>query len=141
MWQVTHERTFPGLKKEAVWAAWADVDNWHLWDRDIEYAKLQDGFREGGSFILKPKGGPKVKIRFQRVAPLQGYTDITKFPLATMYGIHDLEETPAGLKMAITIRVEGPLAWMWRKIVAQGVANDAPAQIESLAAFARAARE
>ena len=135
MWQATHTLTVPQLDKAAVWAAWADVNHWHLWDRDLEYAKLDGAFSEGESFILKPRGGPRVKISILRVAPLVGYTDLTHFPLARMYGIHDMEETPAGLRLTITIRVEGPLSWLWRKIVAQKVADESPAQMRALAEF------
>jgi hypothetical protein len=78
-----------------------------------------------------------VTIRIERADPLAGYTDVTRFPLAKMYGIHDMVETPQGLKLSITIRVEGPLAGLWRKLVAQKVADEAPAQLQSLAAWAR----
>jgi len=83
--------------------------------------------------VLKPKGGPKVNIRFLRAEALKGYTDLTPFPLARMYGIHDMEETQDGLRLRITIRIEGPLSWLWKKIVAEKVAADAPVQLESLA--------
>ena len=137
MWQSTHEKTFPGLRKESVWAAWSDVNNWHRWDKDIEFARMSDPFREGSRFQLRPKGGPTVAISFLRTEPLRGYTDLTKFPLARMYGIHEMEETLDGLKLTITIRVEGPLGWLWKKIVAEKVAAEAPSQLESLANFAQ----
>ncbi|HTE45184.1 MAG TPA: SRPBCC family protein [Gemmatimonadaceae bacterium] len=137
MWQATHEATFPGLDKAAVWAAWADVDRWHEWDTDIEFARADDGFRAGGRFVLKPKGGPRVQIGILRADPLAGYTDVASFPLAKMYGVHDMVDTPHGLKLSITIRVEGPLAGLWRRLVAQKVADEAPHQMQSLAAWAR----
>jgi hypothetical protein len=140
MWQATHEATFPGLTRNAVWDAWSDVDRWHEWDRDIEYAKAPEGFREGTRFVLKPKGGPKVNISLLRAAPMQGYTDLAIFPLGRMYGIHDMTDTPEGLKLTITIRVEGLLASLWRRRVAQKVADEAPAQMRSLASWATRAQ-
>lgn len=137
MWQATHELVVRDLDRAAVWSAWSDVNNWHLWDRDIEFAKLDDDFRPGASFVLRPKGGPNVKIRLDRADALVGYTDVTTFPLARMYGVHDMVETPDGLRLTITIRVEGALGWLWRKIVAQKVADEAPSQMLALAAFAR----
>ncbi|HJZ76901.1 MAG TPA: SRPBCC family protein [Vicinamibacterales bacterium] len=137
MWQVTHSETFEGLRKEAVWAAWSDVDRWHEWDPDLEFARAADGFSAGTRFVLKPKGGPKVTIRLLRAEPLRGYTDLTVFPLARMYGIHDMVETSDGLTLSITIRVEGPLTRLWKTLVAQKVADEAPAQLRSLANWAR----
>jgi hypothetical protein len=109
MWQATHELSAPGLTKEAVWATWADVDRWHEWDTDLEFAKLTGTFREGAELALRPKGGPTVKIRIVRSVPLCGFTDLTTFPLAKMYGIHDMVETPEGLKLTMTVRIEGSI--------------------------------
>ena len=141
MWTATHSAVIPGLDKQAVWNAWADVNHWHLWDGDINSAELLGEFAAGAQFVLHPKGGPKVKIDLVRAEPLVGYTDLCRFPLARMYGIHDMRDTPEGVELAITIRVEGPLAWLWRKLVAQKVADEAPKQIASLAAFAKSAAQ
>ncbi len=138
MWESTYTKTFAGVTKESVWALWSDVNHWHEWDKDIEWARMSDAFAAGARFELKPKGGPRVNIRFTRAEPFRGYTDLTQFPLARMHGIHDMEETGDGLKLTITIRVEGPLSWLWKKLVAQGIAADMPGQLDSLAAFARA---
>ncbi|MGI9090800.1 MAG: SRPBCC family protein [Gemmatimonadaceae bacterium] len=140
MWQRTQEMTFVGIAKQQVWDAWSDVNNWHLWDTDIEYARMSEPFRAGAKFELKPRGGPRVKIELLRVAKLEGYTDLTRFPLARMYGIHDMVETKDGLRLTITMRVEGPLSFVWRKLVAEKVAAENPAQLESLARYARHVR-
>jgi hypothetical protein len=136
MWQSTYEKTFPGLKKETIWSLWTDVNNWSRWDADIEYAIMTDSFKRGASFILKPKGGPKVNLHILSSLPLKSFTDLTRFPLAKMYGTHEMEETPKGLKIKNTIRIEGPLSWIWRKIVAEGVAAGMPKQLEALAELA-----
>lgn len=136
-WEATHSITVKDLDRRAVWNAWADVDHWHRWDTDIEYARLDGDLREGQTFTLKPRGGPNVKIMFTRLQPLAGYTDLVKFPLARMTGIHDMAETPEGVRLTVTIRVEGPLAWLWRRIVAQGVADEAPAQLRALVDYAQ----
>lgn len=137
MWQASYEKTFAGVQKEDIWAAWSDIPNWNQWDVDLEYTKLTEPFSQGARFILKPKGGPKVDIEITRMEPLVGFTDVAKFPLAKMYDIHDLEDTPQGLKIKSTIRVEGPLAWLWKKLVAQDVAAGVPKQMESLVQYAK----
>ena len=136
MWQVRQERHYPRVSAEAIFALWAAVDHWHEWDRDIEYARLQGPFAAGTKFELKPKGAPKVTLSFVRVEAHKGYTDLLQFPLARMYGIHDLEERGDGVILRITIRVEGPLAWLWRRLVAQKIADEAPAQMDALAKHA-----
>jgi 2-polyprenyl-3-methyl-5-hydroxy-6-metoxy-1,4-benzoquinol methylase len=58
-------------------------------------------------------------------------------PFARLYGIHTLETTPDGLNILTTIRVEGPLAWMLQKLVAEKVAKEVPQQTAMLIELAR----
>ena len=60
-------KIYKDIKKEDVWRAWADVNNWPKWDKDLEYCDLKDDFVKGSKFILKPAGGPKVKIVLSEV--------------------------------------------------------------------------
>lgn len=135
MWQVQHEKVFPSLESDAVWKVWSDVDHWREWDEDIEYAKLSGPFVAGGELVLKPKGGPKVRIRLSEVQPGLSFTDVTRFPLARMIDVHELQDTPQGLRLKNSIRMEGPLAWLWRKLVAEKVAAGIPRQMEALARY------
>lgn len=133
MWQARYEKTFPGLRKEDVWALWSDVNNWHQWDGDTESARMEGEFRAGTGFVLRPMGGPNVKITITEADPSKGFTDVTKFPLAKMFDAHEMQETPEGLKLISILRVVGPLSFLWRKIVAEGVARGVPKQLDALA--------
>ncbi len=139
MWRVEYEKTFPGLDVEAVWAAWADVERWPEWDKDLESVRLSGPFQAGARFKLKPKGGPEVDIEILSADPAKGFTDFARFPLARMYDAHEMARTPQGLTLKSAIWVEGPLSWVWRKIVAEGVAAGVPAQMEALAEHLRRA--
>ena len=136
-WEKTHLVTAKDLRRADLWRVWTDVNLWHLWDLDIEYARMTETFGEGARFLLKPKGGPKVTIEIVQVATEVSFTDLTRFPLARMYGIHSMCETAAGLEVSHTVRVEGPLGWLWRKIVADGVAAGLEAQATAMLARAR----
>jgi hypothetical protein len=138
MWQVQYWKVFPSLQGGAVWTVWRDVDHWHEWDADIEYATLSGPFAVGSELVLKPKGGPKVRIRLSEVMPGSSFTDVTRFPLARMIDVHELQDTPQGLKLKNSIRMEGPLAWVWRKLVGENVAAGIPRQMEALARHASA---
>ena len=52
-----------------------------------------------------------------------------------MYGEHTFEDTPNGLKITTTMKVQGILSFLWVKIVAQkiveGLPNDMQDQIKS----------
>ena len=130
MWTKSHSVVTKEVTKEQIWKLFANVNNWHTWDKGVEYAKLDGKFEKGNYFLLKPKGGPKVKIRLIETIENKSFTDCTHFPLAKMYGKHVFEETPAGLKITTTMTVEGPLTFLWRKLVAQEIADALPVEME-----------
>jgi len=135
MWQVEYQKEFKGVTAKAVWEAWEDVNSWPQWDKELEKTSLTTSFTKGSKFRLKPKGGPNVTIEITEVTPLKTFTDITKFPLAVMHDHHELIETSDGVVIKNRLYVTGPLGWLWKKIVAQGVADGIPAQVEALIAY------
>lgn len=129
MWTKSHSIVTKEVTKEQLWKLFSNVNQWHTWDAGVEYAKLEGEFEKGNHFILKPKGGPKVKIELIETTKNKGFTDYTKFPLAKMYGKHEFTETADGLKITTTMSVEGVLGFLWRKLVAQGIADAMPVEM------------
>ncbi len=136
-WEKTHKVTVQNMAKNQIWKVWEDVNHWHTWDTDIEFARLDGQFKVGNSFQLKPKAGPKVKIELLKVEPNASFTDVTTFPLAKMYGIHEMRETGDGLEISHTVRIEGPLSFLWKRIVAEKVASGLEEQAQKMVQRAR----
>ncbi len=130
MWTKSHSILTTDVTKEQMWKLFADVNNWHTWDESIEFAKLEGKFEKGSNFILKPKGGPKVKVELLETVANKSFLDVTKFPFARMYDRHTFEETPNGLKVTNTIAVKGLLSFVWIKLVAQNIANTLPVEMK-----------
>lgn len=137
MWKKTYSEKVSGVTAEQVWRVWADVDRWHTWQSDTEYAKLAGPFEAGTYFLLKPKGGPRVTIDLVDVRPNEGFKDQTRFPLAKMVGEHEFIRHDDGLEIKTTVSVRGPLSFVWRKIVAEGVAAGLKDQTRELVERAR----
>lgn len=137
MWAKSYSKVYQGIKKEDIWHLWADVNNWPKWDKELEYCKLEGAFIEGNQFILKPMNGPKVKIMLSEVVPNEKFIDYCKFPGATMYDAHYLEDIADGVRVTNTISVKGLLSFIWIKLVAKNVADSAPRQTDALVDLAR----
>ncbi|MBP2616269.1 SRPBCC family protein [Chryseobacterium jejuense] len=129
MWKKSYSVHTKEVTREQIWKLATDVDRWKDWDETVEYSTLLGEFKEGESFILKPKGGPKVKIKLIEIIPLQKFTDLTSFPLAKMYGEHIYEETENGLRITITMTVTGLLSKLWIKLVANDIVQHLPEDI------------
>jgi hypothetical protein len=130
MWTKSHSIVTKEVTKEQMWKLFADVNNWHTWDEGIEFAKLESKFEKGNFFTLRPKGGPNVKVELLETVENKMFLDVTRFPLAKMYDNHTFEETSQGLKITNTITVKGFLGFLWRKIVAQKVADNLPTDMQ-----------
>lgn len=130
MWSKSHSIVTKKVTKEQMWNLFADVNNWHTWDTGIEYAKLEGNFEKGNHFLLRPKGGPNVKVELLEVVENKRFLDVTNFPLAKMYDEHLFEETPDGLKITNIITVKGLLGFLWVKLVAKKIVDAMPLDVQ-----------
>ncbi|WP_343707163.1 SRPBCC family protein [Flavobacterium sp.] len=130
MWSRSYSITTKEVTKEQIWKLFADVNNWHTWDKGIEYAVLKGIFEKGNYFTLRPKGGPNVKVELLEVIENTRFLDVTKFPLAKMYDEHIFEETEDGLKITNIITVKGLLSFLWVKLVAKKIVDSLPLDVQ-----------
>ena len=130
MWTRSYSIVTKEVTKEQMWKLFADVNNWHTWDNGIEFAKIDGKFEKGNHFMLRPKGGPNVKVELLETIENKNFLDVTKFPLAKMYDNHSFEETKDGLKITNTISVKGLLSFLWVKIVAKNIADALPTDMQ-----------
>jgi len=130
MWTKSHSIVTKAVTKEQMWKLFADVNNWHTWDKGIEFAKMDGKFEKGNFFTLRPKGGPDVKVTLLETVENNRFLDVTKFPLAKMYDNHTFEDTAEGLKITNTITVTGALGFLWVKLVAQKIADALPGDMQ-----------
>lgn len=132
MWIKTHSKDVTGIEPNQIWQVWSDINKRPLWDLDTEWAELKGPFKEGAVFRFKPVGGPKLSMTITECIPNKRFTDCFKIPFARMYGIHHVEKINDGSRISTTIKVEGPLGWLLRKIVAEKVAAELPEQTDAL---------
>jgi len=105
-----------------MWNLFTDVNNWHTWNNEIEYAKLEGKFENGNHYLIQPKKGPAVKVELLDVVKNKRCLEMGRFPLAEMYYDHLLEETETGLKITSTITVKGLLSFLWVQLVVKKIA-------------------
>ncbi len=128
-------KTFSTITKEItakqIWELMTDVNNWKRWDTSVDFSELHGEFKAGTFFTLKPKGGPKVKIQLVEVRSYSYFKDLTRFPLAKMYGEHWYENTPLGLKITVTMSISGLLAFLWYFLVMKGIVDNLPKDLKA----------
>jgi hypothetical protein len=119
------------VTQKQIWDLISDVNDWKRWDKTLENSEMTGDFKEGNFFMIRPVGGPNVKIQLVDVRPTSYFKDLTIFPLAKMYGEHLYENTPEGLRLTITMSISGPLAFLWNLIVMKDIVKGLPNDIQS----------
>ncbi|MFA6403266.1 MAG: SRPBCC family protein [Salinivirgaceae bacterium] len=114
---VTNEAT-----KEQMWKLFTDINNWHVWNNEIEFAKLEGKFEAGNHYLIQPKNGRIVKVKLVEVVENMHCLEFGTFPLAKMYYDHLIEETANGLKITNTITMKGLLSFLWVQLVVKKIA-------------------
>jgi hypothetical protein len=130
MWQHRFEKSTQ-LKPNQIWPILADVANWAKVDHNIDFIKVEGTPRAGTKFVLKPKGGPKLKFTIGDFVPPTTYSDICKMPFATMKTLHTLipgEKTT----IRVDILISGPLSRLWGLVVGRKHAEGLPEQTERI---------
>jgi len=130
MWIKSHSVVTKEATKEQMWNLFTDVNNWHIWNNEIEFAKLEGKFEKGNHYVIKPRNGATVKVELLEVIEKKRCLELGKFPLAKMYYDHLLEETDNGLKIISTITVKGVLSFLWVQLVVKNIAATMPAHVE-----------
>lgn len=138
MWSKSYSVVTKDVTAQQMWKLFADVNHWHTWDTGIEFARMEGRFEKGNFFTLRPKGGPNVKIELLETIENEMFLDVTRFPLAKMYDQHTFEQTPDGLRITNTITVTGLLGFFWRKVVAQKIVDNLPADVQQQIRAAKA---
>lgn len=133
MWSRSCSKVFKNVRKEAIWQRWADVNSWHEWIPNIESCRLDKPFVSGSDFTLKPKGSPAVTVQLLNVKKDHTFTGCTRFFGATMYDIYEMHQDPQGIRLTVTLKVTGPLGFLWRKLVAEKIEANLPMLLKNLA--------
>lgn len=112
-------------KPEAIFALWADIDNWAAYDTGIEWSKLKDSFSAGGHYTLKPKGGPKVRATILVVELNKRFIDVSHLLGAELKFDHTITTQRSGTTtVGITMTISGPLGWIWKRILGKNQQSD-----------------
>jgi len=86
----------------------------------------------GATGRFKPKGGPAVPFTVLVCERPREYTDVSRLLGARLTFQHLATSTDAGTALEANVTLEGPLAWLWYRIMGKGFASSVPAALARL---------
>jgi hypothetical protein len=117
---------------ETIWQLWTDVENWKKWDDSVEYSKIDGEFENGMLGTLKTVNGPKAKFRLKNITINKSFTSQLKLPLCTVDFVHELVNENNLLKIRHSIKIYGPLTFIFKNVIGKNAAKDLPAAVKKL---------
>jgi hypothetical protein len=126
-WETTS--TLVGASSPAdVWEkAYADAAAWPLWNDELKSAKLDGPLRLGVTAKIVFKTGLRLRFRVVEFEDGRLFTDESRLPGARMGHRHLVEPTAdGGSGLTNTIYIEGPLAWLWRRVLGPRASESLP---------------
>jgi len=141
---MSHWETTSTLEAEVapagIWErAYADAATWPRWNAEIRRASLDGPLALGAT--ARVVFGTGLRLRFRVVEFEQGrlFTDEARLLGARMGHRHLLEPAPGGCRLVNTIYIEGPLAWLWRRLMGPRAARALPGAQRAAVELARGA--
>lgn len=124
------------VEPEAFFTRWGDMETWPEWNTDTAWVRLDGPFTQGATGTLKPKGGPKVRFEVTVLEPGRQFTDVSELLGARLTFRHLVTRTADGTRVDVDVTLTGPLAFAWRAVLAKGIREALPGDMERLAAAA-----
>src|SRR5215831_2717098 len=118
MWQAQYQTT-TDVPPEALFSAISDINAWSEWDHALEFTRIDGPARAGARFVLKPKGGPTVKMSIEELRSPIRMVDVAHLPLAKLRTSHEFLQSGDQTTVRFSIQVSGPLGFFWRKVVGE----------------------
>jgi uncharacterized protein YndB with AHSA1/START domain len=123
---------------ERLFAIYADVPNWKVWDPDTKASQIDGQFQQGTKGRLTPTKGNTVPMVLRSVVPNRSFTVESKIPMFRMVFDHVL--VPEGPQTRVIHRVtfSGGLAFFLRRVIGAQVNRGLPVTLNKLKALAEA---
>jgi hypothetical protein len=138
MTQLVSAHATSSASPEAFFAKWIDHSSWSQWSPDSEWVKLDAPVAVGATGTLKPKGGPKTKFTITTLERDEEYTDASHFPGARLVFQHLARRQGDHTELSVHVTIEGPLGWLWGRILGGGFTTSVPADLDRLVAIVEA---
>ncbi|WP_287128010.1 SRPBCC family protein [Candidatus Cyanaurora vandensis] len=117
---------------EAIWAIWADVENWSAWDTELRNAHLEGSFVLGARGKLTAKTGSVSTFTISQLNLKQSYTFTCQLPFCRLNVYRYLSDRTNGTYFTHEISFEGPLAFLFSRILGRQFQAVLPSVMENL---------
>ena len=123
----------------AVFALWSDPTTWSVWDPEVRAVEFEPPCVVGARGRLRPANGPALTFTVTALQKDELFTDTARLPGARLEFEHLVTTSAEGTRIAVTVRLRGPLAGVWRRLLRSPMGHAARTGVDGLVAHLDAA--
>src|SRR5262245_30422294 len=101
MWEQTLVTT-ADVPAEGLWEVIAAVEDWPLWDAEVESAWVVGEIGSRAVVVVKPREGSPVRLRIEEFSPPRRFGYVVGLPLARLRTLLEFEPVDAGTRIRAT---------------------------------------
>jgi len=132
-WRFEHSAESSATKAD-IWRRYVDVAHWCEWSRlGVEWSRLEGPFEVGTKGKSKPPGLPAGTFRLVGVEPERMFATKTRLPGGRVHFEHVIEPLGAGAWITHRARIEGPLGFLYERILRRSILRALPDGVDHLA--------
>ncbi len=120
---------------ENIFQCYEKVEEWHLWDTEIQSASIEAEFQVGVIGKLKPQKGPEAKIEITEITKPTSFTVVSKLPLCLMTFEHHLAPKGNATEVTHAVTFTGLTAFLFGRLIGSGIKKGLPVTLAGLKAF------
>lgn len=109
-----------------IFQLYENIESWRSWDPEVADVHLPDGLKVGSTGWLKPRAGPKAKIRVSEVTQGRSFTVESALPLCRMTFNHQLKAGPNQTEATHWAEFFGPLSFIFRRLIGKQIKASLP---------------
>jgi hypothetical protein len=116
----------------AVFARWADPRGWPQWDPEVREVRFGPRVEAGARGWMRPAAGPPTTFAVTAYETDRVFTNASRMAGATLTFEHVVTPVPRGAQVSVQVRIDGPLAPFWRRVVGRSLADAARSSVSGL---------
>lgn len=117
---------------QAVFTQWADPAGWPRWDPEVREVSFEGPARVGARGTLRPRRGPRVRFAVTAFDLNRMFTNTSSMPGARLVFEHTVLPAAKASLVSVTVRIEGPLAGLWQRVLLRNLGDAARSSVVAL---------
>jgi hypothetical protein len=125
---------------EKVWQIWSDTSTWGEWNPNVTTMDMPPPIALGKTGVMNTPAGRHHHMKVVDVQPGRSFTlETSVIPLSTFRFMCRVEPVGEGTRISQTVKVVGPMGWLFDPMMGDRIAQDFDKLLDGLAKKAEAA--